>query len=117
MQNFTFVFKYISGQTNKALDALIQRFLILYECQVTILGFHYLKEWYKDDPNFNEIYEVCENLVSRDRSPWTKYMLQEGFLFKGNQLCIPRCSMRDNLLQEKHGGGIAGHFGQDKTFA
>ena len=24
--------------------------------------------------------------------------------------------MRDNLLQEKHGGGLDGHFGQDKTY-
>jgi hypothetical protein len=38
-------------------------------------------------------------------------------LFKGNQLCIPICSMRDNLLKEKHSGGLAGHFGYNKTFA
>jgi hypothetical protein len=25
--------------------------------------------------------------------------------------------MRDNLLQEKHGGGLVGHFGQEKTYA
>jgi hypothetical protein len=25
--------------------------------------------------------------------------------------------MRDNLLKEKHSGGLAGHFGHDKTFA
>ena len=25
--------------------------------------------------------------------------------------------MRDNLLKEKHNGGLAGHFGHDKTFA
>jgi hypothetical protein len=38
-------------------------------------------------------------------------------LFRGNQLCIPNCSMRENLLKEKHSGGLAGHFGHDKTFA
>jgi hypothetical protein len=38
-------------------------------------------------------------------------------LFKGNQLCIPKCSMRDNLLKEKHSGGLVGHFSHDKTFA
>jgi hypothetical protein len=32
-------------------------------------------------------------------------------------LCIPKCSIRDNLLKEKHSGGLAGHFGHDKTFA
>jgi hypothetical protein len=44
-------------------------------------------------------------------------MIQEGLLFKGNQLCIPNCSMKENLLKEKHSGGLAGHFGHDKTFA
>jgi hypothetical protein len=44
-------------------------------------------------------------------------MIHEGLLFKGNQLCIPKCSMRENLLKEKHNGGLAGHFGHDNTFA
>ena len=38
-------------------------------------------------------------------------------MFRGSQLCIPRCSMRDNLLEERHGGGLDGHFGQDKAYA
>ena len=25
--------------------------------------------------------------------------------------------MRENLIQEKHSGGLSRHFGQDKTFA
>jgi hypothetical protein len=54
-----------------------------------------------------EVYEACENHVLRDRSQWTKYMIQDGLLFKDSQLCIPKCSMRDNLLKEKHSGGIA----------
>jgi hypothetical protein len=32
-------------------------------------------------------------------------------------LCIPKFSMRENLLKEKHSGGLAGQFGHDKTFA
>ena len=44
-------------------------------------------------------------------------MLQEGLLFKSSKLCIPKFSMRENLIQEKHSGGLSGHFGQDKTFA
>ena len=65
---------------------------------MTLLGFDHIKEMYRDDPYFKEIYEPCENPISRDRGPWTKYILQEGLLFRGNQLCIPRCSMRGNLL-------------------
>jgi hypothetical protein len=44
-------------------------------------------------------------------------MIQDGFLLKGNQLCIPKFSMRDNILKEKHSGGLTGHFDHDKTFA
>jgi hypothetical protein len=28
-----------------------------------------------------------------------------------------KSSMRENLLKEKHSGGLAGHFGHEKTFA
>ena len=37
-------------------------------------------------------------------------------LFKGSQICIPRCSIRDNFMYEKHGGGLTRHFGHDKTY-
>jgi hypothetical protein len=117
MQNFTFVIKHISGNANKVVDALSRRCLILQEFQVKTLGFEHLKDMYCDDPDFKEAYEACENPVLRDRSQWTEYMIQDGLMFKGFQLCIPRCSMRENMLKEKHSGGLAGHFGHDKTFA
>jgi hypothetical protein len=84
---------------------------------VKTLGFEHLKDMYCDDTYFKESYELFVNHVLRDRSQWTEYMIQEGLLFKGNQLCMPKCSMRDNLLKEKHSGGLAGHFGHNKTFA
>jgi hypothetical protein len=84
---------------------------------VKTLGFESLKEKYRDDSYFKDTYEACENPVLRDRSQWTEYLIQDGLLFKGNQLCIPKSSMRENLLKEKHSGGLAGHFGHDKTFS
>jgi hypothetical protein len=72
---------------------------------------------YVDDSDFKEAYEAAENPALRDRSQWIEYVIQDRLLFKGNQLCIPNCSMRENLLKEKHSGGLAGHFGHDKTFA
>ena len=81
------------------------------------LGFEHLKDMYCDDEYFKEAYKACANPVLRDRTQWTKYIIQEGLLFKGNQLCIPKCSMRDNLLKEKHSGGLARHSVHDKIFA
>jgi hypothetical protein len=117
MQNFTFVIKHISGTTNKVVDALSRKCLLLQEFRVKTLGFENLKDMYTGDADFAEAYEAAENPVLRDRSPWMDYMIQNGLLFRGNQLCIPHCSMRENLLKEKHSGGLAGHFGHDKTFA
>ncbi|XP_035816895.1 uncharacterized protein, partial [Zea mays] len=40
----------------------------------------------------------------------------DGFLFRANKLCVPNSSVRLLLLQESHGGGLTGHFGQRKTY-
>jgi hypothetical protein len=117
MQNFTFVIKHISGTANKVVDALSRKCLLMQEFRVKTLGFDNLKDMYRDDPDFKEAYEASENPVLRDRSQWDEYMIQDGLLFRGNQLCVPKCSMRENLLKEKHSGGLAGHFGHDKTFS
>ena len=81
------------------------------------MGFDNLKEMYRDDPDIKEAYEASENPILRNRSQWTEYMIQDEILFRGNQLCIPKCSMRENLLKEKHSGGLAGHFGHEKMFS
>jgi hypothetical protein len=117
MKKITFVIKHIVGNVNKVVDALSKRCLILQEFQVETLGFEHLKDMYRDDADFKEAYREGTNPLLRDRSQWKKYMVQEGLFFKGNQLCIPRCSMRNDLLKEKHSGGLDGKFGHDKTFS
>ena len=81
------------------------------------MGFEKLIATYKEDVDFNDIYATCENPVTHNKSQWLDYMLHEGLIFKDSKLCIPRCSMRKNLIQEKHSGGLSGHFGQDKNFS
>jgi hypothetical protein len=117
MQNFTFVIKHISGTANKVVDALSRKCLIMQEFRVKTLGFDSLKDMYRDDLDFRDAYEACENPVLRDRSQWIEYLIQGGLLFKGNQLCILKGSMRENLLKEKHSGRLVGHFDHDKMFS
>jgi hypothetical protein len=116
IQNFTFVIKHIFGTANKVVDALSRKCLLLQEFKVRTLGFDDLKDMYADDSDFKEAYEAAENPVLRDRSLWIDYVIRDGLLFKGNQPCILNFSMRENLLKEKNSGGLAGHFGHDKTF-
>jgi hypothetical protein len=117
MQNFAFVIKHISGTANKVVDALSRKCLLLQEFRVKTMGFDDLKDMYRDDLDFKEVYEVVENPILGDQSQWTGYMIQDGLLFKGNQLYIPKCSTRENLLKEKHSGGLAKHFDHDKMFS
>ena len=84
------------------------------EFHVHILGFDCLKDLYEDDVDFRQAFEACKKLVSIDKIPWRDFMLQDGLLFKKIQLCIPRFSMRETLMQEKHNGGLIGHFGVGK---
>jgi hypothetical protein len=84
---------------------------------VETLGFEHLKGMYCKDPYFKEAYEACEKPLLRDKSQWIEYLIQYGLFFKGSQLCIPKCSMRDNMLKENNSGGLDGHFGHDKTYA
>jgi hypothetical protein len=82
------VTKHISGTANKVADALRRKCLLLQEFRVKTLGFENLKDMYVGDTDFEEAYEAAKNPVLRDRSPWIDYMIQEGLLFRGNQLCI-----------------------------
>lgn len=45
------------------------------------------------------------------------YLVQDGYLFKGSRLCIPRSSLRDKLIRELHSSSMSGHVGRDKTIA
>jgi hypothetical protein len=53
-----------------------------------MLGFENLKDMYTGDTDCGEDYEATENPILRDRTPWIDFMIQDGLLFKGNQLCI-----------------------------
>ena len=72
---------------------------------------------YRDDADFKDSYAACENIVASNISQWLDYMIQEEMMSKNNKLCIPKCSMRENLTKEQHSGGISRDFGQDRNFS
>ncbi|GJY44978.1 putative CCCH-type zinc finger family protein [Tanacetum coccineum] len=59
----------------------------------------------------SEIWSKCDN------GPFQQFSKLDGYLFKGARLCIPLCSLREAIILEGHAGGLAGHFGRDKTLA
>ena len=116
LQSFTFVIKHIRGQANKVANALSRRNLVVQEGKIQVLVFESMKELYDQDSNFQEAFEAFKSLVHYDIGKWVEFMIQDGLLFRNNKLCIPKCSMRENLIREKHSGGLVGNFGHDKTF-
>ena len=112
LQRYSFVVKHRAGIENKAADALSRRLSLLSIMSVEVTGFEKLKEDYDSCPDFGELYS---HLHSTPHPTRDDYFLQNGYLFKANRLCIPRTSIRDFLVWEIHAGGLAGHFGRDKT--
>ena len=68
-----------------------------------MIGFEMAKEQYIGDPDFNDLYTACL------KEPQGTFHIQQGFLFKGNRLCIPKTSLRLLLVKEIHEGSLSGH--------
>lgn len=44
-----------------------------------------------------------------------RFVVHNGLLFPGKQLCIPNCSLRQKLVEEIHTSPLSVHVGRDKT--
>ena len=108
IQRFHFSLKHKSGVTNKVVNALSKQASLLTTLRTEVIWFDCLKELYENDENFGDILDKCQQTYTVVNSMY----IQDGFLFWGNQLCIPKSSLR-----ELHGGGLDEHIGKDKTIA
>ena len=101
-----------TGTENKVADILSRRSLLLNSVRTEVVGFEQVKEEYESCPDFKKIFQT---LAQGPSNKFSEYTLLDGFLFRDNKLCIPRTSLRKFLVWETHAGGLAGHFGKDKT--
>jgi len=72
------------------------------------LGFEHLKLLYSEDEDFVALYGACQEHPKED------YLIQEGFLFKGACLCVPKCNTRELLIREVCSSSLADHYGENK---
>ncbi|GKB56621.1 RNA-directed DNA polymerase [Tanacetum coccineum] len=96
---------FFSENLNDAKQCLLQTM------EAKVLGFKVIKDLYDDDCDFGTTWKSC------CKGPVNDFLRYDGFLFKSNRLCVPQCSLREEIIRETHEGGLAGHFGRDKTLA
>jgi transposase InsO family protein len=110
IESFPYVIKHKKGKENIIADALSRRYTLLTQLDCKIFGLDTIKTQYVNDADFKDVLLHC-----KDGKAWNKFIVNDGFVFRANKLCIPASSVRLLLLQEAHGGGLMGHFGAKKT--
>lgn len=68
--------------------------ILLNQLEAKVLGIESIKELYSVDHEISEPYARCT--VGEG---WEKYHMHDEFLFRGNKLCAPNCSVRLLLLK------------------
>ena len=114
LNEYSFVINHRSGIENKAADALSRLTVTLHRMSAHVIGFDRLKNEYSACLDFGIIYN---EVINGNRQEYLNFLIENGYLFKVTKLCVPRTSFRDLLIWEMHAGGLAGHFGRDKTIA
>ena len=61
------------------------------------------------DDDFKDVMQNC-----KEGRMWNKFVIDDIFVSRANNICIPASSVCLLLLQEVHGGGLMGHFGVKK---
>ena len=109
-ETFPYVIKHKKGKENVIADALSRRYTMLPQLDFKIFGLETIKDQYVHDADFKDVMQNC-----KEGRMWNKFIVNDGFVFHANKLCIPASTICPLLLQEAHGGELMGHFGVKKT--
>ncbi|GJU82411.1 transposon ty3-I gag-pol polyprotein [Tanacetum coccineum] len=112
LEKFNYVVKHKSDASNKVADALSRNTTLFVIISNEVVGFDSIIKLYASDEDFDNIWMELETKQHRG-----DFILLDGYLFKGNRLCIPKTSLRSQLIKEVHAGGSSAHLGRDKTIA
>ena len=88
--------------------------MLLATLHAQVIGFEELKNQNQEDSYFSQVIRNLQGPTMESSNP---FVVQDGHLFQGNQLCISDGSLREQIIRELHEGGLGGHLGQDKTLA
>lgn len=113
LERFNYLIVYKSGVTNRVVDALSRRACLLASFEAELPGMDQIKELYETDDDFGKTWLK----YLKGQPLGEEYVVQDGYLFKNDRLCIPRSSLRDKLIRELHSSDLSGHVGRDKTIA
>ena len=104
------------GKSNKVVDALSQRTMMLNTMFIELVSLNYVKTLYEEDADFSEAWKALKSLgVWIAHHIWI--IISKRSFFLNQQLCISRSSIRMDLIKELHSGVLGGVFGYDKTIA
>ncbi|GKA01535.1 transposon ty3-I gag-pol polyprotein [Tanacetum coccineum] len=95
LEKFSYVIKLKSGASNKLAYALSRKTTLLVIISNEVVGFDSIKEFYASDEDFRNTWIELET-----KQHPGEFLLLDGYLFKGNRLCIPKTSLRSQLVKE-----------------
>ncbi|RDX61337.1 hypothetical protein CR513_60444, partial [Mucuna pruriens] len=95
LEQFPYVIRHKQGKLNVMVVALSRRHALIAMLETKMLGLNFIKELYENKD--------------------LDFAIHDGFLIKGERLCVPIGSIWQLLVKEAHEGGLVGHFGDLKT--
>ena len=93
IETFPYVIKHKKGKENVIADALSRRYTMLSQLDFKIFGLETIKDQYMHDAYFKDVMQNC-----KEGRTWIKFVINDGFVFHANKLCIPASSVRLLLL-------------------